>query len=237
MTKFQIFVIGAGGTGTYFLKEISRYLSGNDRLIKDMHIFDGDIIEEKNLARQSFQMEDVGKNKAAVMAEVLNDTFGLEWQAHDNYLLKKEQITKLIKNGSQREPILPLFVSCVDNHACRLLLEEIFMELPNVCYFDSGNEYTTGEVVYSYRFAGNTVGPVRSFYFPEIKEGDTRSRVELSCEELNTVSPQHIFCNMLAGNLLCAATSNLFDENIHPGVTFFNSRGLESTFRPYNAEG
>lgn len=234
--KFQLFVIGAGGTGSYFLKEISRFLCGNDRFIDSCHIFDGDIVEEKNLTRQSFMKEDVGRNKASVMAEILNDSFSLDWAAHDVYVTSHEELKKLIKTGSKSSPILPVIISCVDNHACRLELEKLFDELPNIAYFDSGNEYTTGEVVYSYKMGGNVIGPVRSHYFPEMKEGDLRGRTELSCEELNTVSPQHIFTNMFAGNLLCSGFSNLMDEKVHPGVTFFNAASLEAAFRPYVAE-
>ena len=67
---FSILVVGSGGTGTYFLKEISRFLSGNTaaaNMISKMVICDGDIVEEKNLSRQCFSTEDIGRKKAVVM--------------------------------------------------------------------------------------------------------------------------------------------------------------------------
>lgn len=241
--KYNLLVIGAGGTGTYFLKEFSRFLCGNSKVknqIYSMHIFDGDIIEEKNLARQAFTTDDVGRNKASVMAEVLNEAFGLTFVAHDAYVTKKTQLNSLFVKkcfwGGRTEIVIPLIISCVDNHACRLLLEDIFNDEENCVLFDSGNEFSSGEVVYSYKSDKKVYGPVRSSYFPDVKKGDLRNRTEFSCEELNNVAPQHIFTNMLAGNLLCVGLANLFSGKVTPGFVYFNSLSYESGFVPYSEE-
>ena len=76
--RLSLIVVGAGGTGTYFLKEVSRYLAAADReKIARMLIVDGDTVERKNLSRQAFTSDDIGRNKAEVMAEVLNECFDL----------------------------------------------------------------------------------------------------------------------------------------------------------------
>ncbi len=233
MTKYKIFVIGAGGTGTYFLKEFSRYLSGNKEMkdkIDSMEIFDGDYVEHKNLARQCFTEDDIGRNKAAVMAEVLNETFDLNYVAHDSYLSDLKQLE--VKNG-----IVPIIISCVDNHGCRLLLEEFFEKRETCVYFDSANEYDTGEVVYAYKSNKVVAGPVRSHYFPQIKEGDTRNREEISCEELNNVAPQHIFTNMQAGHLLCVGMANLLSEIVTPGFAYFNAFRYSCDFVAWKGSG
>ena len=101
--KYQILVIGAGGTGTYFLKEFSRYLSGNKKALKKVHslaVADGDLVEKKNLARQAFVKEDIGQKKAAVMASLLNDCFDLSWNAYGKYLLRTEQIDQVMNKAS-----------------------------------------------------------------------------------------------------------------------------------------
>ena len=230
--QYQIFVIGAGGTGTYFLKEFSRFLSGNRRAknqIAGMCIFDGDEVEAKNLARQAFDEEDIGRNKAVAMAEILNASFdleGIEYEAYACYLNSLEQI-------KSRSGTVPVIISCVDNHGCRLLLEEYFNRQGSCIYFDSANEFDTGEVVYSIKSNGVVSGPVRSYFFPHIKEGDVRTREELSCEELNNVAPQHIFTNMTAGNLLCSGMANLLEGNLTPGVVFFNSLSYSMNFKPW----
>lgn len=233
--SFDIIIVGAGGTGTYFLKEFSRFIAGSpyEKRICHIYLFDGDTVEKKNLSRQCFLKEDIGRNKAAVMAEVLNEAFDLTYTAYGSYLTKKEQLKKLYLQYDT----IPVIVSCVDNHACRLLLEEYFSERRDCVLFDSANEYENGEVVYAYRLGGKTIGPVRSVYFPGIKKEDLRNREELSCEELNQVSPQHIFTNMQAANLLLAGIANLMDGKITPGFAYFNTLQYQSGFVPWKDGG
>lgn len=226
---YCLIVVGAGGTGTYFLKEFSRFIHGTDALknFGKMVIFDGDTVEGKNLARQCFTQEDIGRNKASVMAEVLNDAFSLKWESYATYLTDIKQLDEVTKNFA------PVIISCVDNHACRLLLEEFFHKKKTCIYFDSANEFETGECVYSYKKEGNVEGPVRSHYFPDIKEKQHKKVTELSCEELNNVEPQHIFTNMFAGNLLCSGMAKLLEKKHTPGVAYFNAMEPECTFIPY----
>ncbi|MBR4604625.1 MAG: ThiF family adenylyltransferase [Lachnospiraceae bacterium] len=231
--KYSIIVVGAGGTGSYFLKEVSRFLQGNGS-IAGLYVYDGDVVEKKNLARQSFMSEDVGRNKAAVMAEALNEAFGLSWMAFPHYVNKADELISVAsRRGSYGEAILPILVCCADNHAVRLLMEEAFGKLDNAAYFDSANEFTTGEVVYAYRVNKKTLGPARTHYFPDVKKGDLRGREEMSCTELNAVEPQHIFTNMLAGNLLCTGVSNLLAKKSTPGVAYFNASRMDCRFVPY----
>jgi len=232
---YELIVVGAGGTGTYFLKEISRFLTGEGgKSVSSIHIFDGDIVEEKNLLRQCFVSEDVGRNKAAVMAEVLGDAFSLKVTAHDSYLLSTRQLSEFAYREYYDHVVIPLLVGCVDNHAARLVLEEFFQSQPSAVLFDAGNEFSSGEVVYSYRMNKISIGPTRSHYFPDVRKGDLRNREEMSCEELNNVSPQHIFTNMMAGNLLCSGVANLIlEKKVTPGFVYFNSLGYESGFVPY----
>lgn len=231
---YDLFVIGAGGTGTYFLKEISRFLQGErKKQFCGLHIFDGDTVEEKNLSRQCFTMDDIGRNKAAVMAEILNEAYNLSYAAHPCYLLNEEQLEVVVKKGGYNVKVVPLVIGCVDNHACRMVMEKFFKNKDSVIIFDSGNEFSSGEVVFSYKMDKKVFGPERSYYFPDIKKGDMRNREEISCEELNNVAPQHIFTNMHAGNLLCSGVANLLDEKITPGFAFYNSLKYECGFMPY----
>ncbi len=222
--KVNLCVIGSGGTGTYFLKEFSRYSYGGDSRFKNMIIIDGDTVEEKNLERQSFSEEDIGFNKAAVMADVLNQSFGTSWMSVGEYLTSIEQLEQIVGMAEQTPVIL---IGCVDNHACRLVLEEYFNTHKNVAYYDSANEFETGEVVFAYKANGKVLSPCRSYYFPDIKEGDIRAVTEMSCEELNNVAPQHIKTNMAAGNILlselCSFMSSNNGEGTYGFVTFDTS--------------
>ena len=223
--KFSLIVIGSGGTGSYFLKEFSRFYQQRRDIFNSMCIFDGDIVEDKNLMRQSFLPEDVGFNKASVMASVLNDAFDLNWTAYARYVTKAEEIKAAFSPNT-----IPVIVGCVDNHACRLVCEEIFGTHESCVYIDSANEFSSGEVVVAIKDKGRILGPVRSSYFPEIKEGDLRAVTEISCEELNNSSPQHIATNMLAGNILLSCICNLISGGLKPGVVYFDAANYSSDF-------
>ena len=68
-TKQKIFVVGCGGTGSNYIKELARYLATNNDYDVNANIIliDGDVVEEKNLERQSFVKEDLFMNKAEAM--------------------------------------------------------------------------------------------------------------------------------------------------------------------------
>ncbi len=222
---YSLVVVGCGGTGTYFLKEFSRFIRKN-RTIGQFILIDGDRVEEKNLERQSFQREDIGLNKAVVMADVLYSAFDIHWESMNTYLTKPKQLVDLIS-------YTPIIIGCVDNHACRLVLEEYFKKVPTCAYFDSGNEYQTGEVVFAYKANGKVISPLRSVWFPDMLKGDLRSVTEVGCEELNAVSPQHIVTNMLAGNILLAETASFLGGKPHPGVVFFDAMGYSTEYVSY----
>ena len=235
-TKYNLIVVGCGGTGTYFLKEICRFLSGSN-LVREIHVFDGDIVERKNLSRQCFDESDIGLNKAVVMGEVLSTVFHLPVIAHDRYLLDAEDLNQFMYRKGYSEETIPVVIGCVDNHGARLIMEDFFYNKSNnTCIlFDSGNEYATGEISYAYKRDGKVLSPARSYYFPEIKNGDVRNRDEISCEELNAVEPQHFVTNMMAGQLLCSAFVMLLDGKLKCGVSVFNAMIGTVEFYPYRS--
>lgn len=225
-TKYKLLFVGAGGTGTYVLKEFSRYLLDNDLIksrISGMAVLDGDIVEAKNLKRQAFVEEDIGLNKASVMAEVLNDSFGLKFQSYGTYLTSVEKTGKIMESlGSKYD--VEVIISCVDNHGARLMLEEYFSTVPeNAVYIDAANEFSDGECVVAVKAGGKILSPCRSHYYPHIKEGDTRNVTEMSCEELNNVAPQHILANMQSALFVLANLVNLLEKgSVTGGFSIFN---------------
>jgi molybdopterin/thiamine biosynthesis adenylyltransferase len=234
---YHFFVIGAGGTGTYFLKEFSRFLQGgaHEKEIGSLVIFDGDTVEDKNLARQSFEVEDIGKNKAVAMAQALNEVFGLDWRSMPYYLTDPEQIKELLPESRGDKVHMPVIVGCVDNHAARLLIEGMFEKEGNFIFLDSANEFYAGESVFAYKMEGHVVSPCRSHYFPEILKADKRDRTEMSCEELNNVAPQHIVTNMMAGQVLFSEVCSLLNKSLHPGLVTFDAGEFLMEYRPYKA--
>ena len=74
-------MVGTGGTGSYYLKELGAILSSltkEERNSYALSIIDGDRVEQKNLDRQNFLKEDVGQHKAMVLAQALRDHYGIE---------------------------------------------------------------------------------------------------------------------------------------------------------------
>lgn len=236
--RYQILVVGAGGTGTYFLKEFSRYLSGNTaarKQIVSLTVADGDMVEEKNLARQAFESADIGQKKAAVMASILSDAFGLTWNSYSKYLTNIKQIEELFKQGRlhagcyDKKEIVPVIIGCVDNHACRLLCETFFNSEKDCIYFDSANEFSSGEIIFASRKKGKLVSPLRSMIFPDILKADKRNVEEMSCTELNAAAPQHIAVNMNAGLYLLSAVTRLLETGVVvKGITMFDVLNMDS---------
>ena len=61
--KYAIFVLGAGGTGSWlcaFLDKMSLY--------NDVIVMDGDVVEAKNTLHQNFKHNHINQNKAEVVA-------------------------------------------------------------------------------------------------------------------------------------------------------------------------
>jgi len=227
---FKIICIGAGGTGGYFLKEFSRFLPGSMKRVAGLYVIDGDTVEEHNLTRQCFQEEDVGSSKATVLAEILNDAFHLYWRSFPTYLTNVAQLEDIIKLETNE---IPIILGCVDNHGCRLILEDFFRKHKNCIYFDSANEFISGEVIMSFKINNRQLSPLRSEVFSDILKGDLRNVTELSCEELNVSSPQHISVNMMAGLILLSAVSQLLTDNIvKPGMVSFNAQSFSQEYFP-----
>lgn len=72
--NLKIAVIGCGGIGSYFIRSLSemvkRDLSGFSRINPmAVDLFDYDKVEEKNLLYQNFDIEDLDRNKAEVLAD------------------------------------------------------------------------------------------------------------------------------------------------------------------------
>lgn len=64
----SIAVIGAGGIGSWLVSALDKLFVSKEVNPVSIHIVDGDTVEEKNLVRQNFTKEDVGKPKAKAVA-------------------------------------------------------------------------------------------------------------------------------------------------------------------------
>ena len=65
-TPQRVLLVGAGGIGSHLTDLLCRGLHGH---ALDLTLMDGDVVEERNLAHQRFQPNDIGQAKADVLAE------------------------------------------------------------------------------------------------------------------------------------------------------------------------
>lgn len=218
--KCDIVIVGCGGTGSHYIKELGRLLYGKHGTSKDIRIIliDGDLVEEKNLVRQAFLPQDIGRNKAQVMAEILSQAYGVEAGFYDRYIDSPIDFKELV-----RDDAVVLLVGCVDNHQCRQSMHRFYMERENCIYMDSANEFSAGEVVIGSRIGHVEMYPDRCQYFPEVLEANEKRRSEESCEVLNAASPQHMLTNQLAAWILLVNTAKFLDDEWLGGIFFFDA--------------
>ena len=107
-----IHIVGAGGTGGFAFTNLTRLLAGTNIPI---HLYDGDIVEPKNLKRQQFSQTDVGVNKAAALMEnATNNILSVSPVAsHPYYITDVDDFVAdiLVETGDGT----PIIISAVDN--------------------------------------------------------------------------------------------------------------------------
>lgn len=74
-----VHIIGGGCSGSYIAKEIA--FLGKDR-VPELHAWDHDVVEKKNVGPQAYQMHHVGLKKVDALADVVFDTGGIILHSH-----------------------------------------------------------------------------------------------------------------------------------------------------------
>lgn len=133
-TKATNIVVGAGGAGGWICALLAK--SDPGRVV----VVDADVVTEKNLDRQLFSEEDVGRNKAQAMAGFLSSR-GVLAEARPEYLAPSGKLYDELRNIA--EPVR-LF-SCPDNHparmACLKLADDRAADGLPTAVAVAGNEY------------------------------------------------------------------------------------------------
>lgn len=210
IAPIKIIVLGAGGTGGYVIPHLYRIGHAINRKIRII-VCDGDVVEKKNLIRQNFIAQDIGRNKAQVQAERYSAAFGIECEYRPDFIENEEELMTLTRpdhtgygNPNQRVILL----GCVDNNRSRQLCHKVFYRQRDLVYIDSGNGEHTGQVVCGVRQNGRTTyKPVCTLYPDMLKEED-KFPSELSCAERTAAAPQSVTANLTAAT---AMVSFLYD--------------------------
>lgn len=153
---YHFYVVGCGGTGSLLARDLPKLFI---RTSISMTLVDGDIVETKNILRQSYQMQDVGENKAAVLSKKINSLYQIKSYAIEKYLTRDEIILDINKLETN---VIPVIIGCVDNDKTREILENTFKQLENVVYIDSANGEYEGNLYITRRKGGVQYGKLRS---------------------------------------------------------------------------
>ncbi len=132
----SIALVGCGGTGSFAAEGLARLLAGHPdiRLV----LIDGDRVEERNLGRQSFYPEDLGRFKSQALAERL---------ARKHRRPIAYSISPLLPGGVGHRAVdeCALLVGCVDNAAARSTIASLVS--PSKWWVDAGNGEEFGQVL------------------------------------------------------------------------------------------
>lgn len=214
---YNIIVVGCGGIGGNYIKELGRYLYENEARERcNILLVDGDLVEESNISRQPFLPCDVGRKKAEVMAEIMGEAFDVSCKYFPEYLDNDYQLREFDKQNYQT-----ILVGAVDNHACRRVMHNYFEKSISCFYLDAANEYSVGEVVAAMKMSGETLYPDRTYYYPELLTDTSLPRSEESCQQINIVQPQHLVTNLVAANLLLKCTVEILSEEVWSGGIYY----------------
>jgi len=165
-------IIGAGGTASHLLHPLISYL-GFDRTDWLIHLYDADIVEEKNLSRQLFFPYDVNMPKTQALAR----RFGEQVIPHEAYI-GEDNVAKAIKSGD-------IVFICADNMAVRRVINTHCKTLDDVVLLNGGNELYSGSVQIYARLDGKAMTPALDFWSPEFDpRNDGEDRSAMSCAEI-----------------------------------------------------
>lgn len=244
LKTFNIFIIGCGGTGSHIIPHLARLIAAlPDKTTYRLTFVDGDIVEEKNLARQHFIQSDVGKNKAEALAGRYSAAFGLPISFREKYIESASDLQNMLQ--AHKSP--PLIISCVDNVKTRALIKDVVdsQQYP-VYWIDTGNEDMAGQVVLSARIPSFKIATMATsgiFPLPDVfdlypdlwtKLKTDKFASELSCAEMAVSSPQHGFVNLTAATLALNFIFPLLTcQKIYSHVVEFNIKN-KYAHRPLN---
>lgn len=135
-------VFGCGGTGAYVAEGLCRLTINSGNTI---YLIDPDRVEERNVGRQNFYPEDIGKFKVQVLAE----RFSWQFKRRIHYLARKVEHINVAERGN-------INIGCVDNASAREMLQWAGYRMMagrfsyqhfGGWYIDAGNAEDTGQVL------------------------------------------------------------------------------------------
>lgn len=178
----MIYVIGCGGVGSWLASAVARLGDVNQ-----MILVDGDKLEEKNLDRQLFSIEEVGLNKAEALARRLKCKAHAGWYDYVTFPhTNRDWLLCCVDNNPARLEVL----KACDNYGCSAIV--------------GANETHSSEAyVYLPPWRGTENDP--RIYYPEIVSDQTNNPAQrgIGCTgEAQLQNPQLVTANLMAAALM-----------------------------------
>lgn len=220
--SYHFIIIGCGGTGGYLIEHLARLLNAKAEA-HAISLVDGDRVEEKNLLRQSFYVDDLGLNKAESLGNRIIKTYPHLTEENvliaPAYLKNETEIHQLLDYVPNA---LPIIIGAVDNNSTRRLIDSALANYEKpVLWLDAGNNLRNGQVFTS---SFNTESletssdaiqnkdfPSHIQDFPESFPEDGLHPSDISCAEHVESAPQAMIANVFAGDLLFALANKLLN--------------------------
>lgn len=179
--KSRLYIIGCGGVGSWLAPSLALLTSPEQITLIDM-----DMLEEKNLNRQLFKPEDIGRSKAEALAERYKCHFLHDWFADGLLEFQEEDwLIVCVDNHRARKAAL---VEC-DRYGCRAI-------------FAANETHSAESYYYQPDWKSTAVDP--RVYFPDIltdASGDPQARSIGCTGEVQKENPQLVTSNALAASL------------------------------------
>lgn len=213
----MIHLIGCGGVGSYVAQTLSRM---NVFLPEgDIHFWDGDIIEERNIDRQLFGHDDIGKRKSAVIAERYGEFYTGKNAISCGYFMYPSAAFR---------PKDVIFVAVDSLKARNNILRAADETGSDVLVIGMVNEVTDSEAwVYRTGYDQNDPGKDPRLFAPRDPESESDDPAE-SCTDVAhvTASPQTALANMGAAwlGIHLWYMHTVWAEDDHKVIRFLPSR-------------
>jgi PRTRC genetic system ThiF family protein len=150
--KMELYLVGAGGTGSALADSLARilYHARQKGKVVSLTIIDPDTVQEKNIGRQRFCQAETGYPKSSSLTLRLNAAFGLDARA-----VTDPFEPDMVLSGYNSPKTKKLLIGCVDNERARQELARTVEEgRGNVWWLDAGNAYQSGNI-----YIGNAARP------------------------------------------------------------------------------
>jgi PRTRC genetic system ThiF family protein len=229
-STIRLVIVGTGGTGGILVQNLAHYVYGmryrQDRV--QIILVDGDVVEERNVGRQKFTLEDIGHNKAERLAIRYSDVFGLDIQYVPDYIRNEETLLRILLPADEgfMLSVLPVLVMCVDNNFTRQVAHRVFMDdgVERLIYIDTGNENGRGQTVLGLKWNGNIIQDPCGLLFPDILTSDDPIREGGSCSRTVEERPQTLLENMWSATVAMTYLYNLIENGeVVSHYTYFDA--------------